>query len=161
MGQYKQGPLAYYSPFKVPDNKEGNSPNMFWLGAYALVMLVEQWCKCPLPRCICKGWAATWIGLRNLLRCCRWGSTSSSSFLLRLRWGGTEGLTQDWFGWKDLCEERPLVNSRAILVNDLTIVAMLLTATLHQNPQSHLHQAIYKHILGAHLCWPGALRGFL
>lgn len=49
MGQYKQGPLAYYSPFKVPDYKEGDSPNMFWLGAYAPVMLVSNGVsvRCP------------------------------------------------------------------------------------------------------------------
>lgn len=124
MGQYKQGSLGYYSLFKeAPGNNEGNSPNMFWLGAAAPVMLVEQWSECPLPRCISKEWVATWTP--------DWETFCATDDCLLL------SLPSSW-GWNgealrasyktDLDERvfvkrKPFINSRAILVNDLTTAA--------------------------------------
>lgn len=57
-------------------------------------------------------------------------------------------------------KSRQFINCRAILVNDLTEVIVLLSATLHPRLQFHLCRSIWKYIPGTYLCWPSVLWSF-
>lgn len=147
MSQYKQDSLVYCYILKdIPGNEGRNSLNMFWLWAPVSVMLLGQWSGCLSPRCVSAEWVATWtLDWETFCASIDEGLFPSSQGLNGEAWKASHRTDLDK---RVFVKRRQFINCSAISGNDLSVVTVLFTATLHPHLQLLLcHQFANRYLM--------------